>query len=45
MIVVSVKKPSTMMRMSAPTFGIHLPRLSETMATPIESQMKRNLKR
>ena len=30
--------------MIAPTFGIHLPRLSETIATPIESQMKRSLK-
>jgi len=45
MIVVSVKKPRTMMRMTAPRFGIHLPRFSETMATPIEIQMKRNLKR
>ena len=45
MIVVIVKRPSTRTRMSAPTFGIHLPRLSETMATPIEIQMKRNLKR
>jgi hypothetical protein len=45
MIVVSVKKPRTMIRMSAPTFGIHLPRLRDTIATPIDSQMKRNLKR
>ena len=39
-----VKKPSTMMRMKAPTFGIHFPWRSETIATPIEIQMKMNLK-
>ena len=44
MTSVSVKKPSTITRISAPTFGIHLPRLSETIATPIEIQMKRSLK-
>jgi hypothetical protein len=39
MIVVTVKTPSTKTRRNAPTFGIHLPWRSETIATPIESQM------
>ena len=34
-----------MTRMIAPALGIHLPRRSETMATPIDSQMNRNLNR
>ena len=33
-----------MIRMIAPTFGIHLPRLSAAIATPIENQMKISLK-
>ena len=37
-------RPSTITRMNAPTFGIHLPCLSETIATPIEIQMKASLK-
>jgi len=45
MSVVIVKTPSTAMRRNAPTFGIHLPRRSDTMATMIDSQMKRNLNR
>ena len=45
MTTVIEKKPSTMMRMNAPTFGIHLPWRSETIATPIEIQMKMSLKR
>ncbi len=34
---------STTKRTIAPALGIHLPRRSEAMATPIEIQMKTNL--
>ena len=44
MITVNEKNPSTITRMIAPAFGIHLPCFSETIATPIETQMKMNLK-
>jgi hypothetical protein len=44
MITVSEKKPSTTKRKSAPKFGIHLPCRNEMIATPIEIQMKINLK-
>src|SRR6476659_11234291 len=38
------KKPRTPTRTMAPTLGIHLPRRSEAIATPIEIQMKTILK-
>ena len=44
MITVSEKNPSTTARRTAPRFGIHLPRRSEMIATPIEIQMKTSLK-
>jgi len=42
---VNEKNPSTAMRRIAPRFGIHLPYRSDTIATPIDSQMNESLKR
>ena len=39
------KNASTPMRRIAPTFGIHFPRRSDTMATVMENQMKTSLKK
>uniref|UniRef100_A0A6J6A0G5 Unannotated protein n=1 Tax=freshwater metagenome TaxID=449393 RepID=A0A6J6A0G5_9ZZZZ len=44
MMTVIEKRPRTMMRMIPPMLGIHLPRLSAAIATPIENQMKISLK-
>ena len=40
---VTEKSPSVRKRSAAPTFGIHLPFLSDAIATPIENQMNASL--
>ena len=44
MITVTEKRITMKKRMTAPKFGIHLPRLRAATATPIENQMKISLK-